>query len=228
MQNNIAHKILSFFENLYPPQGIPENIEVLFPYKDGAVKKVISTFYKKYYSDNNQRSFIIGINPGRFGAGVTGINFTAPRQLTENCGIQHPFKMQSELSAEFIYEVIEAYGGCKLFYSRFYVIPVSPLGFVKNGINLNYYDDVALKNAIKPFAEKSLQTQVAMMCSNQRKCICLGEGKNYAYLHSLNAVHQFFGKIIKLPHPRFIMQYKRKSKKEYVQKYLDALAEVCE
>ncbi len=223
-----SNKIISFHENLYLPERIPENIEILFPQKDKEVKRVIKAFFKKYYNDNNPRSFIIGINPGRFGGGITGINFTAPRQLTENCGIPHSFKMQSELSAEFVYEVIEAFGGCDIFYKRFYVTAVSPLGFVKNGINLNYYDDAALKEAIKPFAIEMLQKQTSIIQSNSRKCICLGEGKNLAFLNILNRQQHFFTEIFKLPHPRFIMQYKRKSKGSYVRQYVDALKKISE
>jgi hypothetical protein len=43
--------------------------------------KICSSFYQKYYADNKKRSLIIGINPGRFGAGVTGIPFTDPIRL---------------------------------------------------------------------------------------------------------------------------------------------------
>ncbi|MBK9960964.1 MAG: DUF4918 family protein [Saprospiraceae bacterium] len=39
----------------------------------------------------------------------------------------------------------------------------------------------------------------------------------------LNEKHHWFKEIQALPHPRFIMQYKRKYKLAYIQKYLDML-----
>ena len=68
---------------------------------------VVKKFFVKYYNDNRPRRLLFGINPGRFGGGITGINFTAPRQLKDNCSIDHPFGNSSELSREFIYEIIE-------------------------------------------------------------------------------------------------------------------------
>src|SRR5687768_18158258 len=44
-----------------------------------------------------------------------------------------------------------AYGGCDKFYSDFFITAVSPLGFVKNGKNVNYYDDRELLYAVTPF-----------------------------------------------------------------------------
>ena len=102
-----------------PPAGLPDGIQVLFPQQEENVMKLVETFYNKYYNDENKRTLIFGINPGRFGAGVTGIGFTAPKQLKENCGIEQGFKQHSELSAEFIYEMIGRYGGVKKFYSEF-------------------------------------------------------------------------------------------------------------
>ena len=51
--------------------------------------QIVETFFYKFYNDTNPRHLIFGINPGRFGAGTTGINFTAPKQLKEICGIDH-------------------------------------------------------------------------------------------------------------------------------------------
>jgi len=36
---------------------------------------VADEFYHKYYNDYNSRLLILGINPGRFGGGLTGIPF---------------------------------------------------------------------------------------------------------------------------------------------------------
>ena len=59
--------------------------------------KTIEAFFYKFYSDSNPRRMIFGINPGRFGAGTTGINFTAPKQLQEFCGIEPFFQIPNRI-----------------------------------------------------------------------------------------------------------------------------------
>jgi hypothetical protein len=164
---------------------------------------------------------LLGINPGRYGAGITGINFTAPKQLREYCKIENPFS-GSELSAEFIYTMIEAYGGPKKFYSNFFISSVCPLGFVQNGKNLNYYDSKELLKTIEPFIVENLSKLVSYKV-NKEKCICIGGEKNFACLFSLNEKRHWFKNIVSVPHPRFIMQYKRKYIQDYINLYLDVL-----
>ncbi|PIQ29310.1 MAG: hypothetical protein COW63_13845 [Bacteroidetes bacterium CG18_big_fil_WC_8_21_14_2_50_41_14] len=38
----------------------------------------------------------------------------------------------------------------------------------------------------------------------------MGQGKNFDYLKMLNDEFHLFKKIVPLPHPRWVMQYKRK------------------
>ncbi len=38
------------------------------------------------------RYLILGINPGRFGGGITGIPFTDPIRLQNICGIENDFQ----------------------------------------------------------------------------------------------------------------------------------------
>jgi len=153
---------------------------------------------------------------------MTGINFTAPKQLKNNCGIDHSFGTSSELSAEFIYEVIEKYGGPGKFYSDHFISAVCPLGFIKNGINVNYYDDRHLQQAITPFIIANIKKQLTYGFTTDR-CICIGGEKNFKFLAALNKEHRFFEEIIPLPHPRFILQYRRKQKELYLQQYLAVL-----
>jgi hypothetical protein len=213
-----ANGITNFYKSLKPPP-LPKGIDILFPQQNKEVLKVVETFFYKFYNDVNPRRLVFGINPGRFGAGTTGINFTAPKQLKEICGIDHCFKAQTELSAEFIYESIQAFGGVKKFYENYFITSVSPLGFVKNGVNLNYYDDKDLQLAVTPFILNSIQKQIALGFKTDF-CICIGGDKNLKFLSVLNKEYKFFDKIIPLPHPRFIMQYRRKQKENYIQQYL--------
>jgi hypothetical protein len=217
-----ANEIIHFYRNLNPPAKLPGGIDWLFPQKDKIVFNAIESFYNKYYYDNNQRSLIFGINPGRFGAGTTGINFTAPKQLKQHCEIAHSFKNQTELSAEFIYEMIIAYGGCNKFYGDFIISAVSPLGFIKNGRNLNYYDDKELLYAVTPFIIDCINKQTKWKV-NREKSFCIGGEKNFKFLYALNEKHKWFIQIIPLPHPRFIMQYQRKQKQKFIGDYLQAL-----
>ena len=217
----LAKGIIEFYRSLEPPP-LPNGIEILFPQQNEEVMKVVETFFYKFCNDNNPRHLIFGINPGRFGAGTTGINFTAPKQLREFCGIDHGFKSQTELSAEFIYTAILAYGGVKKFYKNYFITSVSPLGFVKNGTNLNYYDDKSLQQAVTPFIISSIRKQIALGFKTNY-CICIGGDKNLKFFSALNEKYKFFDQIIPLPHPRFIMQYRRKQIENYVRQYLLAL-----
>jgi len=219
----LSEHIIAFYEQLDFPKKLPRGIDWLYPQERAAVMEIVRAFFLKYYSDNNSRTLIFGINPGRFGAGVTGINFTAPRQLKNECGIAHSLKDQSELSAEFIYEVIAAYGGPLAFYNDFFLGSVSPLGFVKGGKNLNYYDEPLLMSRLEEYILRHLEIQYEWPGVNQQKCICIGGEKNFRYLSRLNDTQNWFREIIPLPHPRFIQQYKRKEKSNYIAMYLEAL-----
>jgi len=184
--------------------------------------EIATAFFQKFYNDAAPRRLLLGINPGRFGAGVTGVNFTAPKQLTQYCGIEHNLRMQSELSAEFIYDVINAFGGPEPFYKHFFIGSVCPLGFVKGGKNINYYDDKELQQTVRPFIVANLKKLLACHVITD-KCLCIGGEKNYRFLDALNQQYGFFKKIVPLPHPRFILQYRRRQRDEYLQQYLDAL-----
>ena len=219
-----SEHLLSFYKGLKPPGHLPNNIEWLYPQQDAAVMTIVETFLNRYYNDQNPRTILLGINPGRFGAGVTGVNFTAPKQLKEICGIDHSFKNQSELSAEFIYEMMNAYGGAEKFYSHFFIGSVCPLGFVKHGKNINYYDDKQLLEIVEPFIIKNISRLIDF--NTRETCFSIGGEKNYRYLSSLNQKHKWFDKIVPLPHPRFIMQYRRKQKQQFIQQYLQLITKI--
>ncbi|HUS02727.1 MAG TPA: uracil-DNA glycosylase family protein [Chitinophagaceae bacterium] len=215
----LADHIISFLKQLHLDVSLPHEIEVMNPFKDQATKEVCAEFYKKYYNDNTQRKMIIGINPGRFGAGITGVPFTDPIRLQKECGIENPWAPKQELSSVFVYDVIKAFGGVVKFYKRFYITAVSPLGFTRHGKNLNYYDDKELQSGIKEFVVDCMNKQLEFGV-DRKAAFCFGDGKNYKYLSKLNQEKKFFETIIPLSHPRFIMQYKLKKKDEYIQHYL--------
>ena len=217
----VADRVIDFFLKLETPR-VPKGIAVMNPYVDSNTMAVVKSFYRKYYNDNKARTLMLGINPGRFGAGITGISFTDPIRLETECGIPNDFQKKPELSSDFIYRMITAYGGPAKFYSTYLVSAVSPLGFTNGGKNINYYDDKKLQASIRPFAVACIN-QLVKSGINRQNCYCIGEGKNNDFLCELNEEHRWFEKVIPLAHPRFIMQYRRKKLNEYIRTWVDQL-----
>lgn len=220
-----ADQILSFYKSLKISARFPKGIEAMNPFQDAAVFGLCEKFYRKFYNDTTSRTLILGINPGRHGGGTTGIPFTDPVKLEKYCGIPNNLPKKPELSADFIYAMIESYGGTQSFYSDFLISAVSPLGYTRDGLNINYYDDKELEKAVRKFIIDSLKMQMKFPI-NRNACFCLGEGKNYKYLLKLNEEFSFFKEIIPLPHPRFILQYRRKRTGEFVDMYVQKLNSV--
>lgn len=216
---NFGEKVIDYHLSLKPNWKLPKGFELIYPFDSEETTSLFKTFYNKYFSDKSTRRFLFGINPGRFGAGVTGVPFTDPYFLELECGIENDFKKRKELSAIFIYDLINQMGGVKSFYERFYISSVCPLGFLKKGINANYYDDKKLEQAVLNKIVKNIKTQIEFGC-DLKFAYSLGKGKNYKFLKALNDKHKFFEKVIPLPHPRWVMQYKLKEK----QKHLDSIA----
>jgi hypothetical protein len=218
----IGDNIISFLQRLEIKQTLPHGIKILNPYKEEEVKRVTGLFYRKYYPDHLERRMILGINPGRFGAGVTGISFTDPVRLEKDCNIQNSLAKRPETSSVFIYKMIHAYGGCFSFYRRYYVTAVCPLGFTSGGKNLNYYDRKELSDRLRTFIVHKIREQIDFGLLTDR-AFCIGEGKNYHFLQRINQEHHFFKEIVPLPHPRFVMQYRYKDADHYISHYLSLL-----
>ena len=115
--------------------------------------------------------------------------------------------------------MIERSGGAKKFYAKYFIAALSPLGFIMDGKNLNYYDDKNLLKKVTPFIADCIEQQLQWNV-NRESCICIGGEKNYKFFLSLNEKHRWFNEIIPLPHPRFIMQYRRKQKEKFINDYL--------
>jgi len=214
-----ADRVLAFYRTLDISVKLPDDIGVMNPYRDADTMAACEAFYRRFYNDTRERILILGINPGRYGAGVTGIPFTDPIKLEAHFGISTPLAKKPELSAEFMHRMMTAFGGYERFFSHFFINSVSPLGFVRNGKNLNYYDTPALKNALEPYIRESLKKLVDLNVKTDI-AFCLGEGENFRYLTKLNEKMKVFKSILPLAHPRFIMQYRRKRIDEYVDNYV--------
>jgi hypothetical protein len=216
-----SSQVLSYHFALQPNLILPDKVEWLMPYDDLETRRCMTTFYKTFYNDNKKRTFILGINPGRFGAGLTGVPFTDPIRL-KALGIENTFPQKPELSSVFIYEMIAACGGAASFYQKYYISSLSPLGFVKGGKNYNYYDDLQLSQCVRPFIISNIETQLKFGADTS-KVFCLGQGKNFEYLSKLNDEFQWWERVIPLPHPRWVMQYRLKRKEEFIEEYKNVL-----
>jgi len=221
-----CHYILQFLKSLRVDIELPDGVRVMNPYLQKQTWQSVQAFYQKFYSDDGHRHMMVGINPGRLGAGETGIPFTDNKHLVSHCGISWHSKPTHEPSSVFMYDMIDAFGGVDAFYHHFYVTSVSPLGFIQDRagkeINFNYYDSRELQDAIEPLAAKWLSKQVKFGIRRD-VCFVLGTGKNMRFMELLNKRTQTFDRLIALEHPRYIMQYKLKDKALYIQKFVDAL-----
>src|SRR5205085_439519 len=120
MANTFADKVIEFNRELHFSGSLPPGVSMMNPFReDKTVLPLSAQFYKKYYDDLQPRHLILGINPGRFGGGVTGVPFTDPKRLQEKCGIGFNGPATHEPSSVFVYEVIDAYGGPAAFYHDF-------------------------------------------------------------------------------------------------------------
>lgn len=210
-------RIYRFYRRLRPPHT-PRDVSVMNPYGDPRVAVNVRAFLGTYFNDNRPRVLVFGINPGRFGAGITGITFTDPVALAQFCGIPNTLGTRRELSSVFIYDFIARYGGVRRFYQAFFLTAASPLGFLRRSLNLNYYDLPQLARAVTPFIVRSIEQHIAAGGRRDR-AIIIGKGANLTFLRDLNEQYGFFARLDALEHPRAIMQYRRKRLDDYLDRY---------
>lgn len=230
MKDTLASKIIAFNQNLDYNGELPDGFRALNPYLDNPeTMQVMAAFYQKFYADNGPRKFLIGINPSRHGAGVTGVPFTDTKRLDSVCGIRMHSARTHEVSSVFLYDMIAAFGGATAFYREFYINSPFPLAIVrktKSGdwLNANYYDEKSLFDAVKPFMIASLNAHLALGLDTE-KVFVLGK-KNAQYLQRINKEERLFGQMVVLEHPRYIQQYRSKDKQVFINKYLHAFGKI--
>lgn len=219
---DFGKSVETFLLGLRIASPLPNGIEVLQPYSDREVRRVVREMCATFYTDEPQRIALWGINPGRFGAGLTGLSFTDPYALRNDLGIDSTIDGRREISAEFVYRVIDAYGGPSTFYRDVYMSALSPLGFVRGTTNLNFYDDVELQDALTPQIQRWTKKQISFGLRSD-VTVVLGTGKLKHYMEQHVKAQCGFSKVLYLEHPRFIMQYRRKSVEDYVRKYVETI-----
>lgn len=224
MPETFADRVIAFNRELHYDGKLPEGFQVINPYLDNPeTLKVMQQFYHKYYNDNNKRQFIIGINPSRHGAGVTGVPFTDTKRLESVCGIKMELSHTHEISSVFLYDMIAEYGGVKNFYRNFYINSPFPLAIIRRSkegqwLNANYYDSPVLFEMVKDFMITSLKKHINMGLETSEVFV-LGK-KNATFIQKLNKEIKLFDQLTVLEHPRYIQQYKSKEKQLYIDKYI--------
>ena len=224
MPKTFGDRVIDFNSNLHYPDKLPPGFQVINPFMDNPETiEVMQQFYQKYYHDTNKRKFIVGINPSRHGAGVTGVPFTDTKRLESECGVKMHSAYTHEVSSVFMYEMINQFGGVHTFYKQFYINSPFPLAIVRKTkgdkwLNANYYDDPALFEMLKEYMIMTLKEHINMGIDTS-EIFVLGV-KNANFIHKLNKEAKLFGSLKVLEHPRYIQQYKFKEKQMYIDKYI--------
>ena len=142
MRKTWKTNILEFNTSLKLDENeLPKSIHVLNPFQGEfkqRINAIASEFYTKFYDDTNERELILGINPGRLGAGSTGIPFTDTKRLSQFCDIHIDEFSSHEPSSEFVYLLIEACGGSEKFYSNFFMATGFHGFHVFSGVIINF------------------------------------------------------------------------------------------
>ena len=174
-------------------------------------REVADAFWSTYYPKDLPREVICGLNPGRLGAGLTGVPFTDFFSLSKWLpGIK---RNDSEASAQFFFQVVQAVG-VEAFFKRFYVTNVSAVGFLKAGKNLNYHD---LPQAALEVVECNFHEEMRTVAPT--RVIALGR---HAYASVKKNVPTDV-EVSYLAHPSWIMTYRRRETDAWVQRYIDTL-----
>ncbi|RZJ31734.1 MAG: SMUG2 DNA glycosylase family protein [Flavobacterium sp.] len=223
MSKTFGEKVIEFNRQLNYSGLLPDDFMVINPYLDNPETiRVMQEFYHKFYNDSNPRRFIMGINPSRHGAGVTGVPFTDTKRLESVCGIKMESAHTHEISSVFVYDMIAEFGGAESFYSQFYINSPFPLAIVRkqkgSWINANYYDDRGLFEMVKDFMIESVKKHIAIGLDTSEVFV-LGK-KNASFIEKLNKEADLFKELKTLEHPRYIQQYKSKEKQLYIDRYI--------
>ena len=230
MSESFGNKVINFNEELNFLEALPEGFQVLNPYIDNPeTMEVMRQFYQKFYSDSQTRKFIVGINPSRHGAGVTGVPFTDTKRLESVCGIKMESAHTHEISSVFMYDMIQQFGGATAFYKQFYINSPFPLAIVRktkegNWLNANYYDDNNLFEMVRDFMILTLKKHISLGLDTSEVYV-LGK-KNAIFIQKLNKEAHLFDQLNVLEHPRYIQQYKSKEKQLYIDKYILTLNKI--
>lgn len=173
----------------------------------------IDAFWQKYYGDAVPRIMICGINPGRLGAGKTGIPFLDYESLSQLIpGVE---RMDSEKSAGFFFRVVESFGA-ESFFKTFYVTNFSSVGYLRDANNFNYHD---LPQPALEIVEQNFLEEIRLV--EPTHVISLGRKVHGSVLRLLPPGIDCS---LRLPHPSWIATYRSYEMDHWVSRYRDALS----
>jgi hypothetical protein len=137
MKPNVFFEFYEVFKSKFSKELEKLNIGVLSDFCNN--KEVIFEFYRQYLKPNEPKIVLCGINPGRFGAGQTGIPFFDFNSLSKI--LPNIQRNDTEKSAQFIYPIIEHFG-VDDFFKQFYLTNISCIGFydLETNANRNYHE----------------------------------------------------------------------------------------
>jgi uracil-DNA glycosylase len=172
----------------------------------------INTFCQKLYGDAIPRVMICGINPGRFGAGMTGIPFLDFISLSQL--IPSIDRVESEKSASFFFRIVSSFGA-EAFFRTFYVSNFSSVGYLRNGKNLNYYD---LPPAALAIVESNFIKEIEIV--KPTHVISLSKEVHQSVCRLLSASVDCS---LRLPHPSWVATYRSGEINQWVSRYMEVL-----
>jgi len=174
-------------------------------------RDIATAFNARVYGDHVPKVALVGINPGRLGAGKTGVPFLDMRSLKKILpDLEHD---DAERSAEYFFSVVESIGVEK-FYKKFYVTNVSPVGFSKDKKNLNFD---ALPQLAQECVFVNFRTEIEQV--GPQRIITMGSVVNEAMLKLFG---DSFGPIPNLAHPNYCAFPKNREKQK--KKYLEVMS----
>ena len=164
-----SNMILDFYKYLSTVQiDLPEKYNLINPYNGETkytIEQITQSFYHKFYDDSKKRRIILGSSPARRGTAITGVPYEDAAHLQNQTGIYIENFYVNKSSSNFLYDVIDLYGGPEKFYNDFYMNFICPLGIVRinskgNEVNCNYYENKQLQNCLYDLIVTSLKKQV--------------------------------------------------------------------
>jgi len=216
MAPTFGSRAMAFYEGLERFRWATPEVALLSPIADDERRSAFRAFCDKFYSDNENRVFWLGINPSRVRRTSTGVPYTDGFALLEYCGIENEFDKHRELTADFFYRFINAYGGADVFYSRHYAGAAFPLSILRKDKYCNYYDRNLPQEVLSSVPDMILrQSEIG----HKGVLVIIGSGENAKVLRNLNNKFEIFADVLVVEHPRYIMQYKSADLDDYLAKF---------
>jgi Uracil DNA glycosylase superfamily len=219
-EGTFADRVLAFYERFGGWADSEGRLVATSPWESAKRRQALTTFCRSFYGDNEDRTFCLGINPGRFASSSTGVPYTDGYALAEVCGIPNEFSKTRELTAGFFNDVVVAFGGAHEFYQRIYAGAVFPFELLFEKGYINYYDPVAWEKV-----QQKIETYIQEMAAfgSNGRVVILGSGENADKFSALNGRLGLFQNVSVLEHPRYIAQYKPSERDKFVEKYVRVL-----